>query len=76
MLLGVGAVSINGRSADGCTTIDTPDSAQTGASGHFVNDDGIVELVPFYNPLAFVAAKIHAHIPSTLNPAGKVTPWI
>lgn len=47
LLLGVGAISIDGGSAHGCTTIDTPDCTKTTATGHFVNDDGIVEFVPF-----------------------------
>lgn len=47
LLLGVGSVSIDGGSADGCTAVDTPDCTQTAATGHFIDDDGVVEFVPF-----------------------------
>lgn len=47
LLLGIRAISIDGGSADGCTTVNPPDCTQTAAAGHFIDDDGIVEFIPF-----------------------------
>ena len=78
LLLSIRAISIDGGSADGCTTVNTPDCTQTAAAGHFIDDDGIVEFIPFCVSLPKPQnyEKRRCDIPSTLIPAGKVTPCI